>query len=584
MKNITKQKKKKEKIDYSRFFDEIKKHKFSIIVYLILTFGEAVLNIYTLTVLSEAITQITNASVNESVFSVILYFSLTVLSHLLIFIMCAVILKTFASVARSLSIKAAKRVYKVNSQSYDKASTGNFIDRISQSSLNMFTAFWDLIESVVEIFKAVIIVAYIMYNSLILGFCFLIFFVIMYFVNKYKTKVQIKYTKKYKQSEDEVCSHINEIVRSEKDIKALNLEEHLKIVTDNAISKKIKDFHKNKITNLILYRSSTTMFYVLILLIMLFAIFLQSNNLIDISIVIFLIVNIGTIKNIAEYSNEISTSCTEFSVATKRYNDIFDEEIYQLETFGNENFETDFQGNVTFKNVCFGYTDDKLILDNVSLTIPQGKTVAFVGMSGSGKSTIVSLLAKLYNASSGEILLDDYNIDKLSKQAIRSNIALITQFPYLFDNTIKENLMIAKSDATNKEIEDVIEKANLKEFIESLPQGINTIIGENGVKLSGGQKQRIAIARALLKPSKLIIFDESTSSLDNFSQAKIQNSIDELKGKKTIILVAHRLTTIKNADIVFYISNGKVVAQGSFNELFNNNEEFRNLFYAENLK
>jgi len=225
----------------------------------------------------------------------------------------------------------------------------------------------------------------------------------------------------------------------------------------------------------------------------------------------------------------------------------------------------------------------KEIFSNLSFTIQPNTTVAFVGKSGSGKSTILNLMSKLYTVDEGEITIDKVNINDLTKNTLRNTISLVNQFPYIFDMTIKENLLLAKKDATDEEIMEAIKKASLSEFIESLSDGINTQVGESGIKLSGGQKQRLAIARALLRNSPIIIFDESTSSLDNFAQEDIKRSIDSLKGKSTIVIVAHRLSTIRNVDQIFFLDNGKIEDIGTFDELFENNVKFKNMFYAENI-
>lgn len=189
----------------------------------------------------------------------------------------------------------------------------------------------------------------------------------------------------------------------------------------------------------------------------------------------------------------------------------------------------------------------------------------------------------MYEADSGKILIDGHDIKTLDKQTLRSTISLVNQFPYIFDMTIKENLLLAKSDATDEEINYTIKQSALKEFIDTLPNGINTKVGESGIKLSGGQKQRLAIARALLRNSSILIFDESTSSLDNFAQNDIKKTIDNLKGSSTIVIVAHRLSTIKDVDKIFFLDNGKIIDEGTFEELFNRNEKFKTMFLAENI-
>ena len=228
-------------------------------------------------------------------------------------------------------------------------------------------------------------------------------------------------------------------------------------------------------------------------------------------------------------------------------------------------------------------TGENKIFNDLSFKIEPNTTVAFVGKSGSGKSTILNLMSKMIECDAGQVLIDDVDIKDLNKETLRKSISLVNQFPYIFDMSIKENLLLAKPKATNKEIKDAIKKASLEEFVETLPKGIETAVGESGIKLSGGQKQRLAIARALLRKSSIIIFDESTSSLDNFAQEEVKKSIDALKGTSTIVIVAHRLSTIKNVDKIFFLDSGKIVDEGTFEELYKRNKVFKTMFLAENI-
>jgi ATP-binding cassette subfamily B protein len=185
---------------------------------------------------------------------------------------------------------------------------------------------------------------------------------------------------------------------------------------------------------------------------------------------------------------------------------------------------------------------------------------------------------------SGEVLIDGVNVNNLDKTTLRNTFSLVNQFPYIFDMTIKENLKLAKPEATDNEIIEAIRLASLDEFVGSLPHGIETKVGESGIKLSGGQKQRLAIARAMLRRSSIILFDESTSSLDNIAQEEVKKSIDGLKGTSTIVIVAHRLSTIKDSDIIFFLDEGKIIDQGNFDHLYQNNEKFQRMFLAENIE
>lgn len=207
--------------------------------------------------------------------------------------------------------------------------------------------------------------------------------------------------------------------------------------------------------------------------------------------------------------------------------------------------------------------------------------VAIVGKSGEGKSTILKLINKSYSTNDGEILIDNYNINTLSEETIKNNISIVSQSPYIFNLSIKENIKLANHQATDKEIEEVCKEAQLHDVIIEMQDGYDTIVGENGVILSGGQKQRLAIARALIKKSKIILFDEATSSLDNNNQEKIKNIIKSLSKDHTVIIVAHRLSTIIDSDCIFVLDNHGIIDSGTHNELIKKCLEYKNLYEIE---
>ena len=296
----------------------------------------------------------------------------------------------------------------------------------------------------------------------------------------------------------------------------------------------------------------------------------------------------------------------DMAITTERMFALYDEKQYPMDKFGDTEIKN-MRGKIQFKNVGFAYYDIEkpaenenkpkkknkvqeikrvktaTVFEKLSFTIQPKTTVAFVGKSGGGKSTILSLIAKLYEAQKGQVLIDNKDIKTLSKDTIRNNIALINQFPYIFDMSVKDNLLMVKKDATDEELWDVLKRAKFDEDVKKMPNGIETKVGETGVKLSGGQRQRLAIARALLKNSKIIIFDESTSSLDNFAQRHIQTSIENLKGQHTVVIVAHRLSTIRNVDKIYFLDKGKIKAEGTFDELFKSNQDFQDMFMIENI-
>ena len=225
------------------------------------------------------------------------------------------------------------------------------------------------------------------------------------------------------------------------------------------------------------------------------------------------------------------------------------------------------EGDIVFHDVSFEYTGEEEVLHHISLTIPRGQSVALVGPSGGGKSTVCSLIPRFYDVSAGMITIGGTDIRTVSLQSLRQNIGIVQQDVYLFSGTIRENISYGKPDATDEEIRRAASLADLEEFIESLPDGYDTYVGERGTRLSGGQKQRISIARIFLRDPKILILDEATSALDNESERYIQKSLDRLSKGRTTITIAHRLSTIRGADQIYVIEDGKIAEHGTHEEL-----------------
>ncbi|MBR2043615.1 MAG: ABC transporter ATP-binding protein [Clostridia bacterium] len=237
------------------------------------------------------------------------------------------------------------------------------------------------------------------------------------------------------------------------------------------------------------------------------------------------------------------------------------------------------EGEIEFKNVSFSYgTEDGEVLDSVSLRIRKGEKLALVGHSGGGKTTICHLIPRFYSLSEGEILLDGKNINDITLNSLRSNIGIVQQDVFLFAGTIRDNIMYGRLDATEEEMIAAAKSANIHDFVMTLEKGYDTEIGERGVRLSGGQKQRISIARVFLKNPAVLILDEATSALDNTTEILIQGALDELCKGRTTIVVAHRLSTIRTADTIAVIDNGRVCAKGSHNELMQQEGIYKDLY------
>ncbi len=239
---------------------------------------------------------------------------------------------------------------------------------------------------------------------------------------------------------------------------------------------------------------------------------------------------------------------------------------------------------IEYKNVCFEYVKGKPVLQNINLNIKHGETVALVGNSGGGKSTFASLLPRFYDVTSGNILINGRDIRSYTLESLRDNISVVFQDNFLFSGTIRHNIMLGKENATEEELQRAVEMAYLNDFVPKLTKGLDTDIGERGVLLSGGQKQRIAIARAFLKNAPIVILDEATSALDNKSEAVVQKAIENLMKDRTVIVIAHRLSTVRHADKIVVINYGKIVESGSHEELLNNPDSIYGALYKAQLK
>lgn len=281
---------------------------------------------------------------------------------------------------------------------------------------------------------------------------------------------------------------------------------------------------------------------------------------------------ISPVMTLIYFTEQLQDGITGF----KRFLEVMEEEPEKDSENARE--LTDVKGHIRLENVTYGYGDDKNVLDNVSLDIPVGTKYALVGPSGGGKTTICHLIPRFYSIESGSVFIDGHNINEVTLDSLRKSIGIVQQDVYLFGASIKENILYGKPDATDEEIIEAAKRANIHDYIMTLSDGYDTQIGERGVKLSGGQKQRLSIARVFLKNPPILILDEATSALDNVTELLIQESLDELCKGRTTLVVAHRLSTIKNADRIAVVSDGKITEEGTHDALMEKDGVYADLY------
>ncbi|MBQ4471768.1 MAG: ABC transporter ATP-binding protein [Alphaproteobacteria bacterium] len=282
------------------------------------------------------------------------------------------------------------------------------------------------------------------------------------------------------------------------------------------------------------------------------------------------------IKNIGKNFTQVQTSF----LAIERVFEILDYDVPIKDAKDAVDLKT-IHKDIVFHDVSFEYKPDTPILKHINLKIPKGKTVAFVGNSGGGKSTIVSLIPRFYDVNEGSITIDGTDIRHLTLHSLRQNIGIVFQDNFLFSGTIRDNILLGKFDATDEEIDQAVKSACLDDFVHDLKDGLDTHIGERGTLLSGGQKQRVAIARAFIKNAPIVILDEATSALDNKSEGIVQQAINNLMKDRTVLVIAHRLSTIQNADKIVVINEGEIVEEGTHDNLLAQNGAYATLYNAQ---
>lgn len=479
-----------------------------------------------------------------------------------------------------IQVSIAKETMKLEVSELDNNSSGVFIDRINNDTREIVSIFSDLGDGVIDVVSNVGILIAIYFINKIMFVYFILMLLIIFIFEHLRMKKFFELDKKRRKLAEKNTGLVSELIRGSRDIKSLNVENNfLKIAENKLVESNNENYKMQKVNakyNII--TGSVKDFSNLFLIFL--GIFLCLNNYLSIANFVIVYMYKDRLLELLRYWSYLIELVKKFNVAATRVFEIIDSDKFKKEIFGDKVLDK-INGDFEFKDVSFSYNEDKIILKNINFKIKANETVAFVGKSGSGKSTIFSLLNRLYLIDSGEILIDNVNINELTKDSIRNNMSIIPQNPYIFNFSIKDNLRLVKEDATIDEIIEVCKLACLHDFIMTLKDGYDTIVGEGGITLSGGQRQRLAIARALLKKTEIILFDEATSALDNETQKNIQTAINNLKGEYTVLIIAHRLSTVIDCDRIIIIDDGQMLDEGTHESLIKTNEFYKKLYEKE---
>ena len=525
---------------------------------------------------------ITNIDIPNIIKYTILIFIIHNLSTLLSSVSTLISEKFSKKVEIDIQKDITKELFKLEIKNFDKKGTDFFIERAMSDSRQLVSNIGYLRFELFDIISSCGVVVYIINASLKIFILLIFFSLILLYINKKSRDI---YEKKYQNRRDireYQRSTFTELIRGIRDIKVLNLRKNMTeiiIKGQEKVNENSYKEHKEQDAYHIFYNFSSNL---ITLITILYSLYLLSKNEIDGSLLLIIYMYHHRIMCLTTSVGRLYKEFKEIKLNLKNIQDILNNPLYPKEKYGNISKEY-FNGNIQFKNVSFKY-DEIDILKNIDFEIKPNSTIGIVGKSGAGKTTIFNLISKLYTINEGEILVDGININDYTENTIRGNISVITQEPYIFNMSIKDNIKIVKPSITNEELIEKCKLAEIHDYIESLPNKYDTIVGENGVILSGGLKQRLAIARALVKKSEIILLDEATSSLDNELQESVMEAIKNINKEYTILIIAHRLSTIKNCDKIIVVDNGEIKGYSTHEKLIKENEIYQKLYQKELMK
>lgn len=531
-------------------------------------------------IIGEVTQSLISGKIKKALLLLLIYITIEIISNIINRIREYLSNKNQIIISRKIGFDTYDKAMKLPAYVYEKMSSGEVINRITNDTENIVGSIDQLMNIASYVISAAVLLIYIFLNSWILGIEIIIFLIVFsYIIKFFQSKLKI-IKKDKKETIDKYTSVTNESIRGYREITVLGIANTLKKDVKSIISDLLsRSIAENKV------QVTFTMISQLFRSLLEVGVFatcaiLISQNKLTISFFIAMTYYIYQYTYILQAITDFAKKYQDLDVSLERINEILQNEKFEDVQYGNTELN-DANGVIEFKDVEFAYPDEATILKDFNIKFEPNKKIAIVGSSGGGKTTLFNLITRLFEPIKGEITLDGVNIKNLTEDSLRNNISIIRQEPFIFNRTIYENFKILDPKVTKEQVKEYCKLTCIDGYIQSLPNGYDTLLGEGGVNLSGGQKQRLSIARTLLKKSKVILFDEATSALDNESQEIIKKTIDNLSKNHTVIIIAHRLSTIIDSDVIHVIKAGKVYATGVHRDLIKTCDYYRKLYTKE---
>ena len=492
--------------------------------------------------------------------------------------------RAYHAMVETLRRTLTENVLRIKTEHIDDVGTGVFTERIIAETENVVYGIDCMVLVLTELFRLIgLLIAFASISGFMLVFE-LILFAVYFLIVRAQSKKKKEDAQRVNAASEAFSGFIGETVRACRDIKLLHCEESFLTKARDVIGVLgERSAERNGRNNKHALARSQFVAWTDLLYMMILALMMTGHGLAPAAALILYNYN-GKVYASARAVAGATDSFYALLLSAERVYQLVGSRDYSKESFGERSLEN-VAGEIELKDVRFSYKhkdqEPLEVLKGVSLHIPAGQSAALIGRSGCGKSTVLSLISRLYEADSGSVKLDGVETAELDRDTVRDNIGTVTQSPYLFNMSVRDNFRLVKSDATDEEIIEVCKTACIHDDIMRLSSGYDTVVGEGGCMLSGGQRQRIALARALLKDYPVIMLDEATSALDNETQAKIRDAIRNMHGRSTVIMIAHRLSTVVNCERLFYLEDGKVLASGTHEELMASCEAYRKLYAEE---